>query len=94
MWKLCQKNRLLRLVLFLVMGVFSYFLWAIRTRFCVLGLSIPVSCIVFLEELLGLATIFLVVRQGDKYDMLAYSVGCAVGAGIGTYLGIGSTTPA
>jgi len=41
------------------------------------------------EEFLGIAAMYVVIKKGSKTGMVLYALGGAVGAGVGTYLGIG-----
>ena len=89
MLKWLKKQNLLRMLLMLGLGFLSWFLYAIRTRLVVRGAVMPVSFIVFVEEFLGIASMYVMVKGGRKIDMMAYAVGGAIGAGLGTQLGIG-----
>ena len=42
-----------------------------------------------MEEFLGLAAMYVVIKKGSKLGMVLYALGGAVGGGLGTYLGIG-----
>ena len=88
MLKWLKKQNLLRMLLMVGLGTVSWILWGIRTKLCVSGAWIPVSCIVFVEEFLGIASVYLIVKKGDKTDMVCFAIGGAIGGGLGTYLGI------
>jgi len=89
MLKWLKKVNLLGLTGLFLLGFCSWGLWALRTKICVLGMWLPVSGLVFVEEFLGIAAMYVVIKKGSKTGMVLYALGGAVGAGVGTYLGIG-----
>jgi uncharacterized protein YebE (UPF0316 family) len=88
MLKFLKKINLLGLVLMFLLGFASWALWAIRTKFCINSQWLPVSFLVFIEEFLGIFAMFLVLKNKSKAGMIAYALGGACGAAIGTMIGI------
>lgn len=67
-------------LLFLGIGLISWYLALLRTLVCVRGQRLSVVGLVFAEELLSIATIYLLVADKNIYGALFYAVGGAIGA--------------